>query len=231
LKQSKAPKSKSRNLDVAITFLAFLILKVLYMTLRKRFIHEDRINAYFRQDKPFILTFWHNRTMLGHLAYSQHKPAGRNLCVTISQSRDGELACKVLKRLGLDFVRGSSSSHGLKALYDLVKKNKHGYDLAFAPDGPHGPIYKVKHGVLGAAKITGSDILPISSLAEKKIRLKSWDRMIVPLPFSKVYFIYGTPLQVPKDCTDQDLDIAANTLEKELNRLEEEITSITGVQK
>ena len=223
-------KPKSKLIDFCIMLSVFLILKILYLTLRKRFIHQERIESLFQEKKLFILAYWHNRIVLSHLGYSEFKPPGRNLCVPVSKSRDGERGSKIIMKLGLDVVRGSSTRGGMKALYDLVKKNREGLDLAFAPDGPKGPIYKVKQGILGAAKVTGAPILPISCIATKKIRLKSWDRLIVPLPFSKVYYIYGNPLHIPKDCSDQDVDVFAETLAHELDSLEEEIILKTGEQ-
>jgi lysophospholipid acyltransferase (LPLAT)-like uncharacterized protein len=79
---------------------------------------------------------------------------------------------------------------------ELLRKARAGYDLAFTPDGPRGPAGEVQPGVIAAAAATGFPILPVALAASRCRRLASWDRFVLPMPFSAVHFVYGEPLAV-----------------------------------
>jgi lysophospholipid acyltransferase (LPLAT)-like uncharacterized protein len=123
---------------------------------------------------------------------------GRRISVLSSQSRDGELMARTIARLGIDTSRGSSSRGGVLGLRTLLQKAEEGWDIGFTPDGPRGPAGEVKPGVILVAAATGLPIVPVAIAASRAKRLHSWDRFLVPLPLSKVHFVYGEPLTVPR---------------------------------
>jgi lysophospholipid acyltransferase (LPLAT)-like uncharacterized protein len=116
----------------------------------------------------------------------------------VSRSRDGELIARTVARLGIDSSRGSTTRGGAAGLRELLRKAREGYDLAFTPDGPKGPVSEVQPGVILAAAATGLPIQPVALAASRARRLRSWDRFLVPLPFSTVHFVYGEPLDVAR---------------------------------
>jgi hypothetical protein len=142
---------------------------------------------------------------------------GRRISVLISRSRDGELIARTVAHLGIDSSRGSSSRGGAAGLRELLRKAEEGYDLAFTPDGPRGPVSKVQPGVVLAAAATGLPIVPVALAASRDRRLRSWDRFVVPMPFAAVHFVYGEPLEVPRRGA---LDAAAAELEERLRAAE-----------
>lgn len=107
---------------------------------------------------------------------------------------------------------------GKHALADMVEHGRQGRDLVITPDGPNGPIYQVKRGIIDLARLTGLPIYPIGCAPSRFFRLKGWDRTFVPLPGSRVVFKVGPPITVPPD-RDEDL-IEQKRLELERSMIE-----------
>jgi lysophospholipid acyltransferase (LPLAT)-like uncharacterized protein len=138
--------------------------------------------------------------------------------VLVSKSKDGEIMTQVLKRQGHETVRGSTSRHGVQAMAKLIKALK--ADIrpgVVVPDGPRGPRFRVQPGVITLAQKTGYPIVPISYSANKLKVFASWDRFILPYPFSKGRVIYGTPISVPSELDGKTRELYRAKLEDELN--------------
>lgn len=196
-------------------------MRLVWWTARKRFADPEHIRQFFDAGQPVIVAAWHRHTLQTPIAYLAQRPKGRRLWAIASASKDGALAALGLGWLGIDSVRGSTSKGGAKALLRMAKIIKAGEDLAFTPDGPRGPLYSVADGVLLAARISGAPIVGLSFAASHFKLLGSWDRMVVPLPFSRVCYGYGRPLYVPRDAEGEALDALRDQLQAELKRLEQ----------
>jgi lysophospholipid acyltransferase (LPLAT)-like uncharacterized protein len=173
--------------------LAAGFIRGLRATLRLRHHGDERVRERERRGEPFILAFWHRHLLLMPYAYR-----GRRISVLVSQSQDGELIARTVARLGIDSSRGSSSRGGIAGMRSLLRKAADGWDIAFTPDGPRGPLREVQPGVILAAAATGLPIQPVAIAASRAKLLRSWDRFVVPLPFSAVHFVYGEPLVVER---------------------------------
>lgn len=150
--------------------------------------------AFRRLKKPVIYAFWHNHQAF--LAWA-HRNEGANIMV--SQSKDGEYIAQVMKRLGLNAVRGSSSrgaEGAFRQMCDLLDK---GQQVGFTPDGPRGPVQRIHGGVIAAAQMSGVPIVPVAVASRRKIVFRSWDKFELPLPFSHIVVSHGKPLWVSKD--------------------------------
>jgi lysophospholipid acyltransferase (LPLAT)-like uncharacterized protein len=162
---------------------------------------------------PIIYAHWHSDELLLISEF-----ANRDIAVMASRSRDGERLMKVLRRLGYWVVRGSSSqggAGGLKGLIDAVEKR--GISAAIAVDGPRGPIYRVKPGVLKLAQQTGKPILPrASSAAKKHVFEKAWNRCYLPYPGSSCVVVYGSPVWVPKGISEAEFENLRLELERQM---------------
>ena len=117
-----------------------------------------------------------------------------NIAAIVSQSKDGDLGAFLLNKLGFISVRGSSSRGGIKALLETKNYIDKGYDTAIAVDGPRGPRFDVKSGAIYLAKLSDQIILPVIFKTGIYKTFNSWDRFIVPLPFTHITAIYGNPL-------------------------------------
>jgi lysophospholipid acyltransferase (LPLAT)-like uncharacterized protein len=201
--------------------LIYGLVKTVSLTIRFRL--EDRSG--FFQGAPreqFIFALWHNRLALSAIMYQRfirRFAPERRIAGLVSASRDGALLAQIFTYFGIEPVRGSSSRRGPQALRELVSAAAAGQDLAITPDGPRGPCYTVRDGVIATASLTGLVIVPVSYQLNWKIRLKSWDRFQIPLPFARCHITVGQVLRVPREATDAEREQLRRELETELRAL------------
>jgi len=169
---------------------------------------------------PKLYAHWHGDELL-LVAVSMRK----HMAIMASRSSDGELMKRVLSFLGFKVVRGSSSrggAGGLKGLIDLMKTGK--YHSSLAVDGPRGPIYQVKPGILKLAQATGLPIIPTAAWTSSKfVFKKSWNQCYLPMPFAKCVVWYGEPMLVPKEISTEDFEKLRVTLELRMQALKREV--------
>jgi lysophospholipid acyltransferase (LPLAT)-like uncharacterized protein len=173
----------------------------------------------------YILAFWHSRFVMMPYAYPD-----RRLVVLVSQHRDARLLARILERFGLEVAYGSSTARGARALRELVQRLREGRDGGIAPDGPRGPRRRVKPGVLAAARLSGLPIVPVGFSACPARRLRSWDRTLVPRPFSRGLFVYGAPFRVSRQADAAELARRRVELECELDRLTDLADAAVGLE-
>jgi hypothetical protein len=199
-------------------WLVFLLVRGIALTLRYKW--DDR-SGFFDQPPAgqAIYAVWHNRLALCLVEYYGY-PRKRNntvgMAALVSASKDGALLAAILKAFGVQPVRGSSSRRGAQALIELTGWAERGYDLAITPDGPRGPCYVVQEGAIALAQLTGLPIIPASYSLSWKLRAKSWDRFIVPLPFARCEVVLGRPIRVPREITDAERETLRKQFEQEL---------------
>jgi lysophospholipid acyltransferase (LPLAT)-like uncharacterized protein len=134
---------------------------------------------------PSVVVVWHNRLFIAPLFYRRYFRK-RKMANLISASKDGAWFAAFVERLGMLHVRGSQGMRASQAVRDLIAVNKSGADIAVTPDGSRGPIYEMKAGAIAVAMKTGAPIILLSLNHSGAWRLKSWDRFIIPYPFSKI---------------------------------------------
>ncbi len=172
-------------------------------------VHQEGINY----KNPAVYATWHQR-----MAFFARYLAGKNLIIMISQSRDGEYGAKIAKHLGFQYVRGSSTRGGIKALKNMINLLKQGNSAGILADGPLGPPRIAKMGPIIIARETGLPIIPIVWSCNRSWILNSWDRYIVPKPFAKVVVRHEKPLWVPKNIrTKEELEFYRKRLQDKLN--------------
>lgn len=136
----------------------------------------------------------------------------------ISRSFDGECIARTVEKLGFRPVRGSSSRGGARALIGMRQELEQGHPAVFTADGPRGPLYVAKPGAVLLARKTGYKICCFHVAVERAWVLKSWDRMMVPKPFSRAAFYITSPITVPADATDEELEGWRQTMQADLDR-------------
>ncbi len=140
----------------------------------------------------------------------------------ISQSRDGEFIAHIVKILGWEPVRGSSTRGGREALTKLNELALNGYRIGHIVDGPKGPAGIIKPGLLKIAQATGLPIVPTITSAQKRWTVNSWDQFMIPKIFSRVIIRFGKPIYVPSDIEASKFEKKRKHIENELSRLYEE---------
>ena len=169
-----------------------------------------------------IFCTWHNRLALAPITYHRYvknNVPSRNMAAMVSASRDGGMLARVLEHFGIQPVRGSSSRRGPQALLELTNWAERGYDLAITPDGPRGPCYVIQEGVTALAQLTGLPIVPVTYHLTWKIRLNSWDRFQVPLPFARCTVEVGHAMRVAREASDTVREQLRHQLENHLKAL------------
>lgn len=178
-----------------------LMVKLLRRTLRVRYVRLEIPESLHASGKPYIMAFWHGTLLLMIYAY-----LGDKLTFLVSWHRDGELVTRVMGYFGIQATRGSSTRGGAKALQQILRKVREGYDVAFTPDGPKGPARKAQLGIVQAARLAGVPIVPVGFAARRCKRLASWDSFQIPHPFTRVAFCYGAPIEVPRAASEKELE-------------------------
>lgn len=197
-----------------ISWIAYWLLLFLGRTQLWR-VRDPNGVAAFPASRQFIFVFWHNRLALMPYFYSR-RIRGRKAAAMISASRDGEFATEILKRFGIVPVRGSSSKGGSAALRGLAEKVAEGCDAVITPDGPRGPRYVAQAGAVMLARLTGAPIVPVSYRLSWKIRVKSWDGFMIPLPLGRCELCVGEPIVVATDANEAALEAARREMERQL---------------
>lgn len=166
-------------------------------TLRVERLHFDRYLALKARGVPILFALWHGRMFLSIQA---HRREG--IVTMASRSEDGEIIAGWLERNGYSVVRGSTTRGGSEALREMVRRIRSGRSGALTVDGPTGPPREVQPGIVQLARMTGGWILPITSSSRRPRFLRSWDRYLLPMPFSKNVVLYGEPFPIEADVTD-----------------------------
>jgi lysophospholipid acyltransferase (LPLAT)-like uncharacterized protein len=139
-----------------------------------------------------------------------------------SVSRDAEYTGRVIKRFGYGTARGSSTRGGGRALAEMAQCLDHGIEVGFTIDGPRGPAYIAKPGAVTLARHSGQAILPFHIAAKNRFELPSWDRMNIPLPFSRIVVLIAAPIQLKRDASAEEVLIKQAELQSTLERLRDE---------
>lgn len=198
-----------------LSWLAYWLVRLLGVTLRVRHVHPEHLD-----DTPqHVLAFWH-RQLLPMLARSRWR---KPVMIMASRSKDGDLSSSVSRRFGIESARGSSSRGGSTALREFLRAARDGTSLVFTPDGPRGPSEVVKDGVIFAARASRLPIVPVALAVKRAKLLGSWDRMIVPWPFTTCVIVYGAPFEVPRHGDVEEWSLILEKTLKDLTALAEEL--------
>lgn len=146
---------------------------------------EADLQAYMKKDVPVAIVLWHNRLFLAAEIVRRYRQ-GRPAYALVSASQDGAWLSAFFSLAGMRTVRGSSSRLGREAATALVDVLRAGYDVGITPDGPRGPRYELKPGSIIVARRTRAPMLLVGAEFESAWQLKSWDRFVIPKPFSRV---------------------------------------------
>lgn len=221
---ASAPKSgsSSSRRPAILGFLIWAIMRAIGKTLRIRYENIGRLAEYIGE-KGAILVTWHGRTIIPANVFS-----GRGYWALISLSRDGEIQNHIFRRFGYRTVRGSTGRGGVKAVLQLARRIQEGGVLAFTPDGPRGPSHKVQPGTIFLAQRSGCPIIPLGVSARPRKLFASWDRYMIPLPFSRCAFVVGEPIHVPASPDEETQGRLTDELERAINRCEKRAEEMLG---
>jgi lysophospholipid acyltransferase (LPLAT)-like uncharacterized protein len=179
-----APVHKISGWRRAVLWPFGMLMRLWGMSLRFDASPAD-LQAYTKTDQPIAMVLWHNRLFLAAEIVRRYR-GGRPAYALVSASQDGAWLTAFFSLAGVRTVRGSSSRLGREAATALVDTVRAGHDIGLTPDGPRGPCYEMKPGGVIVARRTRAPILLIGGEFESAWRLRSWDRLYLPKPFSRV---------------------------------------------
>lgn len=225
LKQLLKKISKSPTfMGVVSSFLAGLLTSWRYSL---RFDKDDykRLSEIKEKHPSAIYVLWHERLLMMPFFWQEKG----TLNLLISAHRDGKFLADTCKKLGHNVIAGSSTrgtTHALRRMQDLLKR---GDSIGMTPDGPKGPRRKLRNTtILTLAARANVPIIPAAYSASKGKKLNSWDRFFLPRPFAKACYRLGTPIHIPAEATEEELETYRITIENALSDLTDDADRQTG---
>jgi len=196
-----------------IIWAGYWVIRLIGPTLRVCISYDEGGQTTLDQ-RPLIGSFWHSCII----------PATyicRNLGVRVmsSNSYDGEYMGRIIRKFGFVAVKGSSSRNAVRALLGLRRALGEGWSVAFTLDGPRGPRHKVKPGPVALGRSSGVPLTMFHAAVDRAWVLNTWDRLIIPAPFSRVLLRFGKLIPVPSDAGDEDIERYTAELQASLDRV------------
>ena len=179
--------------------------------LRLKIENENEWMDYLKNGGTVLFCVWHQQFFSGIRHFQNYKKF--NPSIMISRSKDGEIVAGIAKRAGWHPVRGSSSRGGKEALKNMIANLKKTKLAAHIVDGPLGPLGKVKAGAIRLAHAADAAIVPVFVYAENGWHFNSWDKFLLPKPFSRVLLRFGKIIKFDKVKDEETFEIQRRQLE------------------
>jgi len=201
-----------------LPYVGLFLVRILSSTYRLVIVDPQNERGCVERDGSIIYASWHQRFFPGITFFATRRP----IAILISKSRDGEFISHIVNILGWLAVRGSSSKGGSEGLQRLKELSREGYKIGHIVDGPKGPFGVVKPGLLRIAQVSGMAIVPTITSSDKHWTFRSWDRFLVPKPFSRVIIRFGEPIYIPPDLDEDEFEKKRLLVGQRMNDLYED---------
>jgi lysophospholipid acyltransferase (LPLAT)-like uncharacterized protein len=196
-----------------IIWLGYGIIRLIGPTLRVAVSYEDDAQRTL-DERPLIASFWHSCMIPATYIFRD-----MGIRVMSSDSYDGQYMGRIIHKFGFLAVKGSSSRNAVRALLGLRRALEEGWTVAFTLDGPRGPRHKVKPGPVALARSSGVAMTMFHAAVDRAWVLNTWDRLMIPAPFSRVLVRVGKLIPVPENASEEDLERYTNELQVALDRV------------
>lgn len=182
---------------------------------------NDHIAAAIERAPSFIPVYWHQHQLFCVKHLLGLREAGVKLGFLISPSVDGELGAMIVRSVGGEVIRGSSTHTGARALRDYYQALSHAaVSPAITPDGPRGPPWQFKPGAVLLAQLSQRPIIPLAYAASRAWKIK-WDKFVIPKPLARIAIAIGEPVYVAKGLDAAGLERCQREMEARLLALYE----------
>jgi len=227
-----APFTWKETLKLNVTvWLTACLVRLWFGSVRFKILNREIFDDYIAGDPRkgnAVVATWHRHVIPVYYFFRNLN----NLLIMGSRSKDAEFAIRLGRRFGIEFIRGSSSRGGSKALQGMIEYMKQGDDgkICSTPvDGPTGPARKLKKGMLVLAKETDAYFIPMACSGRRLLTFsKAWDKTILPLPFSEMTVDFHPPFKIPPGLSETELEKMRLDLEQILNELTDRLDRICG---
>lgn len=198
------------------------VSRLLWWSYRKRYVIDaDVINRYIRSGEVCAPCYWHQDSFCCLEQTRAWLKRGFRAGFIVSASVDGEVPARIARFWGATVVRGSAKETNALAMRDIHQAMKNGVSIVTAADGPLGPKYRFKPGVVLMARIGSAPMIPFACAADRAWYLKRWDDFMLPKPFARVVISVGEPQLMPRDRPVDELEQYRLAMEKAINALKQ----------
>lgn len=217
-------RSQWKRAKVSLTSLGAIgLAHLLGSTVRLKAESYHSVRDLRRGAGGLIFAMWHGPHFPVLWAYRR-----RGVCIMTSLSADGELLTRILEHFGYKCSRGSSTRGGKRVMVEMARILRKGGDVAIAVDGPKGPRYSVKGGVMTLAKLGHCAIVPVGAGMDRYWEFKSWDRYRLPKPLARGSVVTGEPIRIEPGDSDDVIEQKRRQLEQELRRVQVQADAMVG---
>ncbi len=210
-----------RPVELTLRLIVFVLISVYYLllfaTLRIEQQGGEIPQALKTQGLNFMVTSWHGRLFI--LGLVARRKIGGKLLAFNSPHLNGKMLAYLNAWIRIKTVYGAPNKEPRRGMRNALRIAKQGYRILLTPDGPRGPRQRAKGGIILMAKFNKNLIVPVGFSAKYGFQLKSWDRFLMPLPFTRIMAIWGEPIHVPADCNKHNLEKYRLLLESCMNQL------------
>lgn len=196
-----------------LCWLISLYLRLVYHSSRWDHREAEHLEPLLNSGEAFVISLWHNRVVMMPYAWRRKN---RPITIFTSDHRDGKLVAYSMGWFGFDTVFGSTKRTEMKTIRLIVRSLREGNLFGMTPDGPRGPRMRVKSGVVAMARMAEVAIIPVAYSCRRRVVMDTWDRLIVPLPFTRGIFLWGEPVRMPAGASAEEVENARLLLEQRM---------------
>ncbi len=195
-----------------LAYIGYMYILLVGITSKINIKNDEFVNKMWKDNKPFILAFWHSQLMMvGYVWKSDNV-----LNMLASSHSDGRFGAYIAGHFNLKniSIKAKNKSPSLRQIFKILNE---GHYIGITPDGPRGPNQKVSEGIIKIALNSQVPIIPLGFASNKNFKLKSWDSFLITYPFSKCNFVWGEPILIPSTIKDSEIDNYKIFLEEKIN--------------
>lgn len=209
-------------------------LKFCYATIRWQSEGRAEVEAVWSSNAPVVLMFWHERLHFGHASWPLEN--AQPIAVLSSTSKFGDVITKVTDSFGRHTIRGSSAKksnpskdkRGAPAFRDMLRWLRDGKGVATTPDGPRGPARIMTDGSLKLSQMSGGALVCLGQSTKRYAQFDTWDRMRLPLPFTKGAMVWRVLPPVPYNVDEAEMERLRQEAERTLNEATDRADDVVG---
>lgn len=207
---------RSKTTQIVLACIGYFYLWFVFKTTRWKYVGLHHIEHLIHSNTPFIAAFWHGRLAMLPFLWRWNTP----FYMLLSEHGDGRFISKIIQHRKIKSIYGSSTRGGAQAALLCVRELKRGHCMGITPDGPKGPRHKASDGLIHIARLSDAPVIPVSYSLKRHKFLKTWDRFLVPLPFTHGIFVIGEPITVSQDKSPDALNHTKEQLTQSLLTVE-----------
>ena len=215
---------KKKIVNILLPYIFSKFIKFVYYTNKWKILNDTKVQRFWSNDNPFIWIHWHGQSLM---LPNNWRHDLQKLNALVSKHDDGEIIARTLSYLNVGLIRGAGNQSklgkkekgGSTALRLMLRVLKKGQSVAFTADQPPGPGKQAGKGSLILAKLSGFPIVPVAAITSRKIEFDNWDNFTINLPFGRGCVVFGEPIYIKKDSSEEDIENMRILLQESLNKI------------